>query len=100
MSRVCEICGKHHQVGNKYARCGIAVKAGGIGLKITGKTLRKFKVNLQNVRVKDETGTVKVLRVCAKCLKNGLRKGTIMKAARGLHKRYLAEKEEAAQQKA
>ena len=76
------------------------MKSGGIGLKITGKTFRKFHVNLQNVRVKDENGTVHVLRVCAKCLKNGLRKGTISKAARGMHKKYLAEKADAAQPKA
>ena len=100
MSRVCDICGKKHQVGNKYARRGLAKKVGGIGIKITGKTLREFKVNLQSIRVKDDNGTVKVIRVCVKCLKNGLRKGTIAKAARGLHRKYLNEKAEAAQPKA
>lgn len=94
MSRVCEICGKKVSVGNQYARRGLAIKKGGIGLKITGKTLRRFVPNLQAARVFNEGGGVVTIRVCAKCLKTGLRGGTILKAARGLHKRFLNEKTE------
>ncbi|MBN1808395.1 MAG: 50S ribosomal protein L28 [Planctomycetes bacterium] len=92
MSRVCDICGKKQSVGYKYARRGLPKKVGGIGLKVTGRTKRTFNVNLQLVRVRDDAGRVAQKRVCAKCLKNGLRKGTIMKAARGSHSRYLKEK--------
>ena len=99
MSRVCDICGKKHSVGYKYARRGLAKKVGGIGMKITGKTHRTFQINLQSIRVKDENGRVSTMRVCAKCIKNGMRKGTLMKAARGQHSKYMKDKAEAAQPK-
>jgi len=52
MSRVCEICGKKTQVGNQIERRGLAKWKGGVGRKITGKTKRTFKPNLQMVRAK------------------------------------------------
>ena len=94
MSRVCEICGKKPSVGYSYARRGLPKRVGGIGLKVTGKTKKTFNINLQNVRVYDEAGRVVQKRVCAKCLKNGMRKGTILKAARGQHAKYMKEKAE------
>jgi len=92
VARVCEICGKKPAVGRSYARRGLPKRVGGIGLKITGKTLRRFQVNLQKVRVVDENGAACTKRVCARCLKTGLRKGTLSKSARGAHRRYLEEK--------
>ena len=50
MARVCEICGKKTAVGHKLERRGLPKKKGGVGLKITGKTKRKFKPNIQTMR--------------------------------------------------
>ena len=68
MSKVCEICGKGIQSGRKYKRRGMVRRKGGAGAKIVGKTLRKFRPNLQNVRA-SINGMVKKIRVCTKCLK-------------------------------
>ena len=95
MSRVCEVCGKKVAFGRKYARRGLPKKVGGIGLKVTGKTLRKFKPNIQNIRVQEPDGTVRSKRVCAKCLRKGMKDGSIVKAPRGAHSAWLKEKAEA-----
>lgn len=70
MSRVCYYTGKKPHMGKKIARRGIAKKSGGIGLKTTGITTRRFLPNLQTVKI-IENGTVKRVRVCAKYLKTG-----------------------------
>lgn len=70
MSRVCEICGKGPVMGGHVARRGIAKKKGGIGRKITGRSKRMFKPNLQKVRAVINGKTVRV-RVCTACLKSG-----------------------------
>jgi len=93
---VCDICGRRPSVGFKYARRGLPKKVGGIGLKVTGRTKRRFQPNLQNVRVVDAGGRVINKTVCTRCLKDSLRKGTIQKAARGIHARYLKQKEQEA----
>ena len=82
MSRICEVCGKKPVAGRTYARRGLAKSKGGVGRKVTGITKRQFRPNIQRVRVVDQKGTVRRARVCAKCLKTGLRKGTITKAVR------------------
>lgn len=46
MSKVCEVTGKRPSRGYKYAIRGIAKKKKGIGLKVTGKTKRRFQPNL------------------------------------------------------
>jgi large subunit ribosomal protein L28 len=48
MSRVCYFTGKKPRAGNRIARRGISKKAGGIGLKTTGITIRRFQTNLQS----------------------------------------------------
>lgn len=70
MSRVCELCGKKTEVGNQIERRGLAKWKGGVGRKITGKTKRKFKPNLQMVRVKIN-GSVKRIKVCTRCISAG-----------------------------
>ena len=70
MSRVCYFTGKKPSVGKKIARRGIAKKSGGIGLKTTGITMRRFLPNLQTVKI-IENGTVKRVRVAASFLKTG-----------------------------
>ena len=57
-------------MGKKIARRGISKKSGGIGLKTTGITLRRFIPNLQTVKI-IENGTVKRVRVSASYLKSG-----------------------------
>ena len=70
MSRVCYYTGKKPRMGKKIARRGIAKKSGGIGLKTTGITVRRFIPNLQTVKI-IENGTVKRVRVSARYLKTG-----------------------------
>ena len=50
MARVCEVTGKKSARGFKYSIRGIAKKKKGIGLKVTGKTKRRFLPNLQKKR--------------------------------------------------
>lgn len=70
MSRVCEICGKRPQAGRTIARRGLAKSKGGVGLKITGVTRRRFIPNLQVVKIIVK-GTVKRIKICTSCLKAG-----------------------------
>jgi len=46
MPRQCIVTGKTQGKGNKYTIRGIAKKKKGIGLKVTGKTKRRFHINL------------------------------------------------------
>jgi large subunit ribosomal protein L28 len=50
MSKVCQVTGKKPTRGYKYVTRGIAKKKKGIGLKITGKTKRRFQPNLLRKR--------------------------------------------------
>ena len=70
MSRVCYFTGKKTKVGRKYARRGKAKYLGGVGRKITGKTKRKFRPNIQKVTAVIK-GHVKKVNVCTKCMKAG-----------------------------
>lgn len=51
MSKVCQVTGKRPSRGYKYAIRGIAKKNKGIGLKVTGKTKRRFQPNLFKKRI-------------------------------------------------
>ena len=46
MAKRCQVTGKKPSTGFKYAIRGIAKKKKGIGLKVTGKTRRRFVPNL------------------------------------------------------
>ncbi|MBS0628348.1 MAG: 50S ribosomal protein L28 [Verrucomicrobia bacterium] len=50
MSRKCQVTGKKHVTGNRYALRGIAKKKKGIGIKVTGITRRRFLPNLVKKR--------------------------------------------------
>ena len=78
MARVCEVCGKSTQVGNSVELRGKAKYLGGVGTKVTGITRRKFKPNLQRVKVTTPNGTNKTMKICVACL----RSGAIKKAVR------------------
>ncbi len=51
MSKVCQVTGRKPARGYKYAIRGIAKKKKGIGLKVTGKTKRRFQPNLVKKRI-------------------------------------------------
>ncbi len=51
MSRVCDMCGRGSQTGNKRSHSNVA-------------TLRKFQINLQVKKVEGEKK-----KICTKCLK-------------------------------
>lgn len=51
MSKVCQVTGKKASSGHRYAIRGIAKKQKGIGLKVTGKTKRRFQPNLFTKRL-------------------------------------------------
>jgi large subunit ribosomal protein L28 len=46
MSKKCQVTGKKPAYGYSYAIRGIAKKKKGIGLKVTGRTKRRFEPNL------------------------------------------------------
>ncbi|MFN3193665.1 MAG: 50S ribosomal protein L28 [Aureliella sp.] len=72
MARSCAICGKQASMGNKVELRGKAKYLGGVGTKITGITRRKFKPNLQTVKVELPSGEHKKLLVCTQCIRSGL----------------------------
>jgi large subunit ribosomal protein L28 len=51
MSKVCQVTGKRPARGYKYSIRGIAKKKKGIGLKVTGKTKRRFQPNLTKKKI-------------------------------------------------
>ena len=71
MARECECCGKKTTSGRTYVYRGLPKYKGGIGLKITGKTLRKFKPNIQKVKAKIN-GLTKRVKLCTRCLRSGV----------------------------
>jgi len=71
MARQCALTGKRVAFGNTISRRGKAKYLGGVGRKVTGISRRKFKPNVQKVRVMVDGKPVRI-RVSAKALKMGL----------------------------
>ena len=71
MARVCHFTGRRTRTGNSIARRGKAKYLGGVGIKTTGVTKRKFKPNIQKVRAVID-GKVCRIKVSAKAIKMGL----------------------------
>jgi large subunit ribosomal protein L28 len=71
MARHCEICGKGSAMGNSVTTRGKAKYLGGVGTKVTGIARRKFKPNLQRLRVTVGHGTNTTKLVCAQCIRSG-----------------------------
>jgi len=71
MARVCEYSGKKPHVGNKIVRRGKAKREGGIGQNVTGISKRRWKPNLQTIRIIEENGCVRRIKVCARYIKAG-----------------------------
>ena len=58
MARVCQICGRGPVTGNNVSHAH-------------NKTRRRWLPNLQTVKVRDEDGQNRRIRVCANCIKSG-----------------------------
>jgi len=71
MSRACHFLGKPTRSGRTITRRGKAKYLGGVGRKITGKSKRQFKANIQRVRAVVD-GQVRRIRVSAKAIRMGL----------------------------
>ena len=71
MPRVCPFTGKQTHAGRKISRRGKAKYLGGVGRKITSRTKRQFKANIQRVRAVINGRVVKI-NVSAKAIRNGL----------------------------
>ncbi|GJM25809.1 MAG: hypothetical protein DHS20C16_22240 [Phycisphaerae bacterium] len=71
MARECYFLGKKTRSGRSLARRGKAKRLGGVGIKTTGVTKRKFKPNIQRVRALVD-GKVCRIKVSAKAIRMGL----------------------------
>ena len=72
MARICAITGKRPSKGSIINRKGQSKKSGGIGTHTTSKTKRKFRPNLQKIRVVMPNGGTKRVWVAVKAIKAGL----------------------------
>jgi large subunit ribosomal protein L28 len=70
MPRVCKFTGRKTHVGNTYTHRGKAKYLGGVGTKVTGKTKRTFKPNLQKVRAVVD-GVATRVRTSTKAMRDG-----------------------------
>ena len=71
MSRACFFTNRRTRAGRSIARRGRAKYLGGVGIKTTGVTKRKFKPNIQKVRAVVD-GKICRIKVSAKAIKMGL----------------------------
>ncbi len=70
MPRQCPFTGKKTRAGRQITRRGKAKYLGGVGRKITGKTKRKFRVNMQRVRAVID-GEVMRINVSTSAIRSG-----------------------------
>ena len=71
MPRVCKFTGRKTRAGRRYSRRGKAKYLGGVGIKVTSKTKRTFKPNIQKVRAVVDGKVVRV-KASAKAIRGGL----------------------------
>ena len=71
MPNKCAFSGKGTTFGRKYSRRGKAKYLGGVGRKVTSKTNRTFKANIQKVRAVIDGSIVRV-KVSTKAMRNGV----------------------------
>ncbi|MGH7144824.1 MAG: 50S ribosomal protein L28 [Planctomycetota bacterium] len=95
MSRICESSGKRPRKGGNIVYHGIPKYLGGIGLHVRGRSKRRFKPNLQEIRVMLPNGEIRRAKLATSEIRNGLmkvkvdgkrQKVPIAKAPRGLQK--------------
>ena len=71
MARLCFFTGKKTRSGGSKVYRGRAKYLGGVGRKITGRSKRQFKANIQRVRAVVD-GQVQRIKVSAKAIRMGL----------------------------
>lgn len=71
MAAKCHFTGKKARFGNQIARRGKAKYLGGVGVKTTGISRRKFRPNLQKVRALVD-GKIVRLTVSTQAIRMGL----------------------------
>ena len=71
MARVCFFTGRKTRAGGSKVYRGRAKYLGGVGRKITGRSKRQFKANIQKVRALIN-GRVVRIKVSAKAIRMGL----------------------------
>ena len=71
MPNVCHFTGKKTTFGRKLRYRGQKVKKGGFGIKMTGRTRRTFKPNLQKVRAVIDGRPVRI-KASTKAIRMGL----------------------------
>ncbi len=72
MARIRAIPGRRPVKGSIINRKGQSKKSGGIGTHVTSITKRKFRTNLQRIRIKMPNGGTKRVWVAVKAIKAGL----------------------------
>jgi len=72
MTKICFVTGRRPVKGSIINRKGQSKKSGGIGTHVTSITKRKFRPNLQRVRIRMANGGTKRVWVSVKALKAGL----------------------------
>jgi large subunit ribosomal protein L28 len=97
MSRVCDVTGRRTRIGHQVKRRGLAKKDGGVGRRVTGRSKRTFKPNIQSVRILTPEGGVLRMKLSTKVIKGGvitLKKGgktvsfPLQKAVRGRNRAF------------
>ena len=76
MTRKCEVTGRGTRSGGSITRRGLSKASGGVGLNITGRSKRKFKVNVQKKRIfVPELGEYVRVRLSTRALRTITKKG-------------------------
>ena len=71
MPRVCQFTGRKTRAGRQYTHRGKPKYLGGVGTKVTGKTKRKFRANIQSLTALVD-GKPQRVKVSAKAIRMGL----------------------------
>ena len=71
MARICTFTGRKTHSGNTYTHRGKAKYLGGVGTKVTGKSKRTFRANIQTVTALVD-GSIQRIKVSTKAMKMGL----------------------------
>jgi large subunit ribosomal protein L28 len=71
MPRKCAFTGKKTRAGGSISRRGKAKYLGGVGRKVTSRTKRKFRANIQRVRAV-VNGKVTRVKASAKAIRCGM----------------------------
>lgn len=72
MPRVCKFTGRKTTTGNTYTHRGKAKYLGGVGTKVTGKTKRTFRANLQSVLTVMPDGSIQRVKASTKAIRSGM----------------------------